>query len=134
MTMWGGARSYWVLCILVVMLALAAGCRDGLSEDPYAGTWQDSGGSTVAVIAAVGESYRVTVYGRTLQNVERTGDRLHAWTESKRPDGGLSRLEAVFTRDPDSDGLVFTDPLGPGLRRELMRASDATTVPSPWPP
>ena len=127
-----GRSAMVVLAFVALLMLLAVGCGD--SSDPFSGTWRDPEGSTVAVIALTEDGYRVTVYDRTLQNAERDGDRLHAWTAGRTPDGELSgqRLEAVFAPDPDSGGLVFTDPLGPGLRMELTRASDATVIPSPW--
>ena len=133
---WSSPHAAGVALVLAVLLALlAAACGAAGSDDPFAGTWRDAEGRTVAIIAPRDDGYRVTLYRWTLQNAERSGDRLRAWTELRTSDGELSgrRLEAVFTRDPTSGGLVYTDPGGPGLRMELVRASNATDLPSPWP-
>ncbi len=130
-----GRSATTVLAFAALLVLLSAGCGNSGDGDPFAGTWHDPDGSTVAVIASASDGYRVTVYSLTLLNAERNGDRLRAWTELRTEDGELSgrRLEAVFTREPDGDGLVLTDPAGPGLRIELTRTSDATVIPSPWP-
>ena len=122
----------WALAALLALLL--AGCGQAASQDPFAGTWREPDGGRVAVIAKTADGYRVTVYSHTLLNAERSGDRLRAWTELRSSDGEPTghSLEAVFTHDPATGGLVFTDPAGPGLRMDLVRESDSTAIPSPW--
>jgi hypothetical protein len=128
-----GARSIAAVAALAALLLLA--CGEATAEEPFAGTWGDADGGTVAVIAALDEGYRVTVFEFPLANAERRGDQLRAWTELRSAEGELTgeRLEAVFTYEAETGRLIFTDPAGPGVRIELVRSSEATAIPSPWP-
>ena len=131
------SRQYTVATLLLVailaLLFVACGESDG--EDPFVGTWGLPDHGTVAVIAKAGGDYRVTIEAGTLQNAERSGDRLRAWTVLLDPDGEPTGhlLEMVFTHDPASDRLVYTDPAAPDLRLELVRERRSTAIPSPWP-
>lgn len=122
------------ICMLLGMCS-ACGNSGSARQDPFAGTWRYADGGTVAVIASLDDDYRVTVFSHTLANAERRGDELRAWTELRSSEGEPTgeRLEAVFTYEPETGHLIFTDPAGPGLRIELERTSDSTVIPSPWP-
>ena len=122
------------VCLLICTLC-ACGDSRSAPQEPFAGTWGNADAGTVAVIAALDEGYRVTVFAVPLANAERRGDQLRAWTELRFTEGELTgeRLEAVFTYEAETGRLIFTDPAGPGLRIELARSSEATAIPSPWP-
>jgi hypothetical protein len=124
-----------VAALVTLSALLLLACGEAADEDPFAGTWRDADGGTVAVIASLDDDYRVTVFSHTLPNAERRGDELSAWLELRSSEGEPTgeRLEAVFTYEGETGRLIFTDPAGPGVRIELVRASAATTIPSPWP-
>ena len=130
---WSSPHAAGVAVVLAVLLALlAADGSRSMTPSLGPGEMLKAARSPSSRPGTTGTASPSTAGRCRTQSAAATGC---APTELRTSDGELSgrRLEAVFTRDPESGGLVYTDPGGPGLRMELVRASGATDLPSPWP-
>lgn len=115
--------------VALPLLSSLAACSGSASSDPFVGTWNEAGSPPPIIIAKLGSDCEVTTFHGAWPHADRDGNVLHVWSGAKPTPG----FEFYLTYRPASGQLRLTDPLGSGGRVLYSKASDSTSVPSPFP-